>query len=138
MEQELLGFPLWLRINHFINLFCIFVLMRSGVQILADAREASEPCGVGGQFLCESDRWVGGSAAGERHRVRWVKGSSSEGHARGGGHRQRENGSEDASSPRLRCGEDPLKDVWVEAKVFTILVETRQQKLGTLLGSNTF
>jgi methionine sulfoxide reductase catalytic subunit len=36
MEQELLGFPLWLRINHFINLFCIFVLMRSGVQILAD------------------------------------------------------------------------------------------------------
>lgn len=36
MEQELLGFPLWLRINHCINLFCIFVLMRSGVQILAD------------------------------------------------------------------------------------------------------
>jgi len=36
MEQELLGFPLWLRINHFINLFCILVLMRSGVQILAD------------------------------------------------------------------------------------------------------
>ena len=36
MDQELLGFPLWLRINHFINLFCIFVLMRSGVQILAD------------------------------------------------------------------------------------------------------
>lgn len=31
-----LGFPLWLRINHFINLFCIFLLMRSGVQILAD------------------------------------------------------------------------------------------------------
>lgn len=36
MEQELLGFPWWLRINHFINLFCIFLLMRSGVQILAD------------------------------------------------------------------------------------------------------
>ena len=36
MEEALLGFPLWLRINHFINLFCIFVLMRSGVQILAD------------------------------------------------------------------------------------------------------
>jgi methionine sulfoxide reductase catalytic subunit len=36
MEQELLGFPFWLRINHFINLFCIFVLMPSGVQILAD------------------------------------------------------------------------------------------------------
>ncbi len=36
MDHEILGFPLWLRINHFINLFCIFVLMRSGVQILAD------------------------------------------------------------------------------------------------------
>ena len=35
-ETNLLGFPLWLRINHFINLFCIFLLMRSGVQILAD------------------------------------------------------------------------------------------------------
>jgi DMSO/TMAO reductase YedYZ molybdopterin-dependent catalytic subunit len=31
-----LGFPLWLRINHFLNLFCIFLLMRSGVQILSD------------------------------------------------------------------------------------------------------
>ena len=31
-----LGFPIWLRINHFINLFCIFFLMRSGLQILAD------------------------------------------------------------------------------------------------------
>lgn len=36
MDQELLGFPWWLRINHFINLFCIFLLMRSGVQILMD------------------------------------------------------------------------------------------------------
>ena len=36
MDQETLGFPLWLRINHFINLFCIFVLMRSGVQIFSD------------------------------------------------------------------------------------------------------
>ncbi len=36
MDQETFGFPLWLRINHFINLFCIFVLMRSGVQILSD------------------------------------------------------------------------------------------------------
>lgn len=34
--EETLGFPLWLRINHVINLFCIFLLMRSGVQILAD------------------------------------------------------------------------------------------------------
>lgn len=33
---DLLGFPLWLRINHFVNLFCIFLLMRSGIQILAD------------------------------------------------------------------------------------------------------
>lgn len=31
-----LGFPLWLRINHFLNLVCIFLLMRSGVQILSD------------------------------------------------------------------------------------------------------
>jgi sulfoxide reductase catalytic subunit YedY len=31
-----LDFPLWLRVNHFINLFCIFLLMRSGIQILAD------------------------------------------------------------------------------------------------------
>jgi Prokaryotic cytochrome b561. len=31
-----LGFPIWLRINHFINLLCIFFLMRSGLQILAD------------------------------------------------------------------------------------------------------
>jgi sulfoxide reductase catalytic subunit YedY len=31
-----LGFPIWLRVNHFINLFCVFFLMRSGLQILAD------------------------------------------------------------------------------------------------------
>ncbi len=31
-----LGFPFWLRINHFVNLFCIFFLIRSGLQILAD------------------------------------------------------------------------------------------------------
>ncbi|WHZ21768.1 MAG: hypothetical protein OJF47_000880 [Nitrospira sp.] len=36
MDQETLGFPFWLRIRHFINLFCIFLLMRSGGQILAD------------------------------------------------------------------------------------------------------
>ena len=36
MEHVELGFPLWLRINHFLNLFCIFLLMRSGVQILSD------------------------------------------------------------------------------------------------------
>lgn len=36
MDEEALGFPLWPRINHFLNLFCIFLLMRSGVQILAD------------------------------------------------------------------------------------------------------
>ncbi|MBS0170364.1 MAG: molybdopterin-dependent oxidoreductase [Nitrospira sp.] len=34
--EETLGFPLWLRINHAINLFCMFLLMRSGLQILAD------------------------------------------------------------------------------------------------------
>lgn len=34
--EETVGFPLWLRINHVINLFCMFLLMRSGVQILAD------------------------------------------------------------------------------------------------------
>ncbi len=31
-----LGFPVWLRINHFVNLFCMFFLIRSGLQILAD------------------------------------------------------------------------------------------------------
>ncbi len=38
MDQNVsdLGFPVWLRINHFINLFCIFFLIRSGIQILAD------------------------------------------------------------------------------------------------------
>jgi hypothetical protein len=35
-QPDVLGFPLWLRINHFINLFCIFLLMWSGIQILAD------------------------------------------------------------------------------------------------------
>lgn len=35
-QTDLLGFPLWLRITHFINLFCILLLMRSGIQILAD------------------------------------------------------------------------------------------------------
>jgi hypothetical protein len=34
--MEELGFPFWLRANHFINLFCMSLLMRSGVQILAD------------------------------------------------------------------------------------------------------
>ena len=33
MDQELLGFPLWPRVNHFINLFCI-LLMRSGYRSL--------------------------------------------------------------------------------------------------------
>lgn len=31
-----LGFPLWLRAAHFINLFCMLLLIRSGIQILAD------------------------------------------------------------------------------------------------------
>jgi methionine sulfoxide reductase catalytic subunit len=31
-----LGFPFWLRASHFINLFCMFLLIRSGIQILAD------------------------------------------------------------------------------------------------------
>lgn len=31
-----LGFPVWLRINHFINLFFIGLLVRSGLQILAE------------------------------------------------------------------------------------------------------
>jgi methionine sulfoxide reductase catalytic subunit len=31
-----LGFPFWLRAAHFINLFCMFLLIRSGIQILAD------------------------------------------------------------------------------------------------------
>ena len=39
MDQELLGFPLWLRINHFINL--LYLLMRSGVQILRTIRNST-------------------------------------------------------------------------------------------------
>ncbi|HEV2174393.1 MAG TPA: molybdopterin-dependent oxidoreductase [Nitrospira sp.] len=34
--MEDLGFPFWLRAAHFINLFCMFLLIRSGIQILAD------------------------------------------------------------------------------------------------------
>ncbi len=34
--MEVLGFPFWLRAAHFINLFCMFLLIRSGIQILAD------------------------------------------------------------------------------------------------------
>lgn len=33
MDQDTLGFPLWLWINHVINLFCRFPLIRSGIQI---------------------------------------------------------------------------------------------------------
>ena len=59
MDQEIFEFPLWLRVNHFINLFCIFVLMRSGVQILADHpklywNEMPRP-GANGLNLQESD-----------------------------------------------------------------------------------
>lgn len=36
MDTTVLDFPLWLRITHFINLFCITLLIRSGIQILAD------------------------------------------------------------------------------------------------------
>jgi len=30
------GFPLWLRVNHFFNLFLMFLIIRAGIQILAD------------------------------------------------------------------------------------------------------
>jgi len=30
------GFPLWLRIAHYVNFFCLILLIRSGVQVLAD------------------------------------------------------------------------------------------------------
>src|SRR5262252_7789452 len=30
------GFPLWLRCNHFFNLFLMFLIIRAGIQILAD------------------------------------------------------------------------------------------------------
>src|SRR5215813_2497583 len=30
------GFPLWLRLNHFFNLFLMFLIIRAGIQILAD------------------------------------------------------------------------------------------------------
>jgi len=45
MALETLGFPLWLRVNHFINRFCIFVLRRSGVS--TNTRWAGCP-GIGG------------------------------------------------------------------------------------------
>lgn len=48
-----LGFPIWLRINHFINLFCIFFLMRSGLQILADHPKLywNDHCRPGSEWL---------------------------------------------------------------------------------------
>ncbi|HEU4684887.1 MAG TPA: molybdopterin-dependent oxidoreductase [Nitrospira sp.] len=48
-----LGFPIWLRVNHFINLFCIFFLMRSGLQILADHPKLywNDHCRPGSEWL---------------------------------------------------------------------------------------
>lgn len=48
-----LGFPIWLRINHFINLFCIFFLIRSGLQILADHPKLywNDHCRPGGEWI---------------------------------------------------------------------------------------
>lgn len=38
MTQEAiaLGFPLWLRVTHYLNIFFVFMLIRSGIQILMD------------------------------------------------------------------------------------------------------
>ena len=36
-----LGFPFWLRINHFINLFCIFFLIRSGLVFITAKNKAT-------------------------------------------------------------------------------------------------
>jgi len=48
-----LGFPIWLRINHFINVLCIFFLIRSGLQILADHPKLywNDHCRPGSEWL---------------------------------------------------------------------------------------
>jgi methionine sulfoxide reductase catalytic subunit len=62
-----LGFPFWLRAAHFINLFSIFLLIRSGIQILADhpklywnddARPGSEWIKFGKKIMPKERLWT--------------------------------------------------------------------------------
>lgn len=62
-----LGFPFWLRAAHFINLFCIFLLIRSGIQILADhpklywndhARDGTEWIKFGKKIMPKDRLWT--------------------------------------------------------------------------------
>ncbi|HET6673689.1 MAG TPA: molybdopterin-dependent oxidoreductase [Nitrospiraceae bacterium] len=62
-----LGFPFWLRATHFINLFCMFLLIRSGIQILADhpklywnddARPGSEWIKFGKKIMPKDRLWT--------------------------------------------------------------------------------
>jgi hypothetical protein len=56
-EDDMEGaFPLWLRANHFINLFCMFLLIRSGIQILAHHRI---PRLLGGRQVARSLHFLG-------------------------------------------------------------------------------
>src|ERR1041384_8166692 len=65
--MEELGFPFWLRATHFVNLFCMFLLIRSGIQILADhpklywnddARPGSEWIKFGKKIMPKDRLWT--------------------------------------------------------------------------------
>jgi len=65
--MEDLSFPFWLRAAHFINLFCMFLLIRSGIQILADhpklywnddARPGSEWIKFGKKIMPNDRLWT--------------------------------------------------------------------------------
>ena len=64
----------------------------AGLAARAARGKPVQPCGLGGQFLCQPYRWAGGSVAGESHRARRRKGGPREDRARTRGHCQRENG----------------------------------------------
>jgi len=55
MAQDMLhlGFPLWLRISHYLNIFLIFLLVRSGIQILLDFPRYyfNEHCTPGSEWI---------------------------------------------------------------------------------------
>ena len=65
--MEELGFPFWLRATHFVNLFCMFLLIRSGIQIIADhpklywnddARPGSEWIKFGKKIMPKDRLWT--------------------------------------------------------------------------------
>jgi len=35
-QPPVVGFPVWLRVRHLLNMFCMYFVMRVGIQILAD------------------------------------------------------------------------------------------------------